>query len=344
MNATLTDEQMRARLRTVPRNLVADDAFFGDTSIIPGVPHTPDAERRAVDPQPYLAEYERVLAQIKRVDEARFMEMHKGTPYYMMGWLAYASRDYESGVFYMDAALEEDYKNHANPDGTPAAAFMFLNPNHPGATANHIAAEIGVEVDAQIARYAGSAGTTFTTNDLVNRFIKPFAQDSMQRSIVTALLTFTLEGKQRLMQMDVRSGHGGTLEPFLTHLFKGGLVFESILKRFYHGLQTPTGDPATTMGAYLSLPAARADLQLTSPGKALYQTLPRRSTLSDVLNALPRWRGQPLSERAAAIAYGVRNTSGHDLGWPANLNTIVYRELYEGLMDAILWAIERKYP
>jgi len=85
------------------------------------------------------------------------------------------------------------------------------------------------------------------------------------------------------------------------------------------------------------------DLQL-SPHTPLYDQLSRPFTFDDVLNALPGWRGMPFAERAVAIAYGVRNTSGHDLGWPANLDRAVYLELYEGVMDAILWAIERKYP
>lgn len=341
-NVKLSDTAMAARLQAVPRNHAAENAFLSDTSIIPGVAAT-EPDRRAVDPQEPLADYERVLAQIERVDGARFTQMHKGTPYYLMGWLAYTSRDYESGVFYMDAALSEDYANDANPQGTPAAAFIFLNPAHPNANANHIVGEIRAEVDAQVRRYARLAGTPFTTDDLVNRFIKPNAHDLTHRSIVTALLTFTLEGKQRLLQMDIRSGHGGTLEPFLMHLFKGGLIFESILKRFYHGQKTPAGPSAITMGQYLSLPTAQHELQLTLP-TPLYQTLARPFALTDVLTSLPGWRGGPLSERAVAIAYGIRNTSGHDLGWPANFDSTVYTELYEGLMDAILWTIEREYP
>jgi len=54
--------------------------------------------------------------------------MHKGTPLYLMGWLSYEIKDYERGVFYMDAALSEDVRN--NPAGwaqTPAASFLFLD-------------------------------------------------------------------------------------------------------------------------------------------------------------------------------------------------------------------------
>ena len=342
-NITLSDAEMLALLQTVPRNLVSENAFLSDIRFVPGIART--GQGRAVDPQESLAEYERILSQIKRVDPPRFGVMHKGTPYYLMGWLAYSSRDYESGVFYMDAALSEDHANDLDWQGTPAAAFMFLNPTHPQAAANHIVAEIRQEVDAQVTRYQALAGTPFTTDDLVNRFIRPSAHDPTHRSIVTALLTFTLEGKQRLLQMYVRSAHDGTLEPFLTHLFKGGLIFESILKRFYHGQKkTPAAKPATTMGAYLSLPTTRPDLQIAMP-TPLYQTLPRPTfTLPDVLSSLPGWRGAALADRAIAIAYGIRNTSGHDLGWPAHFDSAVYRELYEGLMDAILWTIQSKYP
>lgn len=340
-NIVLSDAEMAAILQAVPRDASAENQFLSDIRFVPGVATTEAG--RAVDPQESLAEYQRVLSQIKRVDPARFAQMHKGTPYYLMGWLAYSSRDYESGVFYVDAALSEDHANDPNWQNTPAAAFILLNPNHPNAAANHIVAEIRSEMDAQVGRYAALAGTPFTTGDLVGRFIRPSAHDSTHRSLVTALLTFTLEGQQRLLQMDVRSGHGGTLEPFLTHLFKGGLILESILKRFHHGEKISKGKKAMTMGQYLSLPNTRLDLQLALP-QHLYQKLVPPFTLTDVLTALPTWRTQPLPERAIAIAYGIRNTSGHDLGWPASFDTGVYRELHEGLIDAVLWTIEKKYP
>lgn len=343
-NIALSDAEMGAILATIPMNDVgAHEAFLSDARFFPGIART--GSGRAVDPQESLADYERVLGQVRRVDPARFAYMHKGTPYYIMGWLGYSMRDYESGVFYMDAALSEDHKNNPNWQETPAAAFIFLNPLHPDAAANAIVAEIREEVDAIVSRFAAVAGIAFTTESLVNRFIKPKAHEPTHRSIVTAMLTFMLEGKQRLLQTDLRSAVGGTLEPFLTHLFKGGLIFESILKTLYHGtpMPTPPGGAAATMGAYLRLPAARGDLQL-SPHAPVYDRLPRSFTFNDVLNALPGWRGQPFAERAVAIAYSVRNTSGHDLGWPANLDRAIYQELYEGVTDAILWVVGQKYP
>ena len=58
----------------------------------------------------------------------------------------------------------------------------------------------------------------------------------------------------------------------------------------------------------------------------------------------PNGGASPCLCGAIATVYGIRSTSGHALAWPANFSTVVYQELYESLMDAILWTVERKYP
>lgn len=254
-----------------------------------------------------------------------------------MGWLAYYLKDYERGVFYMDAALSEDVANNPHWQGTPAAAFLFLDPSHPDAAAKRIVNQMRAQVDAQVAKFAGVAGVSYTTYDLVDKFVRPKANDPTHRSIVTALLTFILEGKDRVRQLGLRSAHGGTLEPFLSHLFKGGLVFESLLKLHYQALST-----AQSMGGYLATSAARSDLGLSA--SPLYAQLPRPTcSFNDVLTILPAWRGQPVGERSVGIAYGTRNTSGHDLAWPATLDQNTYQELYEGVLTAILLLVKQRY-
>jgi hypothetical protein len=133
------------------------------------------------------------------------------------------------------------------------------------------------------------------------------------------------------MQLSIRSAGGGTLEPFLTHLFKGGLIFESILKRFY-------ANAGNTLGTYLQ--AGTPDLHLES---ALY-TRQGRYLFNQLPNLLKAWQGEPFHERAVAVAYAVRNTSGHDLGWQDVLkDPSLYMQLFEEITDAIFWVIQQKY-
>lgn len=335
-NFQFTDCEMAWILSGTPSDPFHDNAFFESQMYVPGIALL--AGGRTGNPHEHLAEYERVLDQVRRVAPNRFPGMHKGTPYYVMGWLAYKIRDFERCAFYMDAALAEDIKNNPNWDKTPAAAFMFLDPTHPDAAAQEIVGEARAEVDAQVSRYSLSVGSPFSTQVMIDRFVRPHANVAPHRSIVTAMLTFMLEAKDRLMQIDIRSIGGGTLEPFLTHLFKGGLIYESILKGLYLG----TLGGSATLGNYLSNGTVRNDIGIAIHNP-LYDQHPKPRTFPDLIAALPSWAAAPVLERAVAITYTTRNTSGHDLAWPATLDRATYAKIHEGILDAIFGVMDRKY-
>jgi len=109
------------------------------------------------------------------------------------------------------------------------------------------------EITSHVTRYSNIPTAALSLKELIGKFVQPFAANPSHRSIVTALWTFILEGKERDRQLSIRSASGGTLEPFLTHLFKGGLIFESILKQSYP-------HAGNTLGSYLN--AAATDLNL----------------------------------------------------------------------------------
>lgn len=196
-NIRLSDAEMAGIFSAIA--VGAEDAFLEDRRFVPGILLLEGG--RAGDPQESLEEYERILDQIKRIDPARFAHMHKGTPYYVMGWLAYYLKDYERGVFYMDAALSEDVANNPHWQGTPAAAFLFLDPSHPDAAAKRIVNQMRAQVDAQVAKFAGVAGVSYTTYDLVDKFVRPKANDPTHRSIVTALMDEVLNFLNRRKAM-----------------------------------------------------------------------------------------------------------------------------------------------
>lgn len=327
----VTDEQMRAILQKIPRDHDAERRLLFESPLyLPGR-HLDSLTNRPLQPHVSLDTYTGLMGQLYRADPPRYAIMHKGTPFYLMGWLAYDIRDYERGVFYVDAALSEDVNNNPDWDRTPAAAFIFLDDTNMEAAARYVTVQMRGEVSRQLERYSYLSGTVLSVDDLVTRFVRPQAIDPTHRSIVTALLTFILEGRDRQEMIAIRSARGGSLEPFLAHLFKGGLVFESILKRVY-------GAAAKSLGAYLAVGAG--DLLLT---KSLYATHTRYA-LDDLPKLLPGWESEPFQERSVAIAYAVRNTSGHDLGWQdIFVHSGLYSQLFEGILDAIFWTIGRKY-
>src|SRR4051812_12733046 len=56
-----------------------------------------------------------------------YRRAHKGTPFYMMAFAAFASNDFGTATFLFDAAVSEDLKNHPTQVDTPALLFMQLN-------------------------------------------------------------------------------------------------------------------------------------------------------------------------------------------------------------------------
>jgi hypothetical protein len=54
--------------------------------------------------------YELLLLILREIDEEKFYQIHKGTPYYFMGWVCYQLSDFQKAFFYMDAAASEDLR------------------------------------------------------------------------------------------------------------------------------------------------------------------------------------------------------------------------------------------
>src|SRR6266540_6902466 len=103
----LSDNEMKAILQTIPTDPDEEGKFLGDLMFFPGRLYDPQT-KKVVQPHDSLSIYEQTLLQISRIDPTLYARIHKGTPFYLMGWLAYEIKDYEKGVFYMDAALSED--------------------------------------------------------------------------------------------------------------------------------------------------------------------------------------------------------------------------------------------
>lgn len=257
--------------------------------------------------------------------------MHKGTPFYIMGWLAYEMKDYEKGVFYIDAALSEDVHNVSLKWMTlPAASFLFLDETDTNAATYGITVQVKQEVDLQLQRFSQEPKTALDANTLIGGFFKPHARDSSYRSILTSILTFLLESRDIRLNLKLRSSYGGTSEPFLTHLFKGGLIFESLLKRKY-------GIGGLTLGNYLT--AAKTDLELN------HQVYKRKDPyrFEELPSLLKSWEAEAFQERAVATAFAVRNTAGHDLAWQDIFTDELYLKLFEGIVGAVFWTIKKAY-
>src|SRR5450759_3226669 len=76
--------------------------------------------------------YENLLVRLMNADDAKYREMHTGTAFGYLSWLAFDMRNYQKALFYMDTGIAEDVRKHkdtSNPTGwlgNPGPRFLML--------------------------------------------------------------------------------------------------------------------------------------------------------------------------------------------------------------------------
>ena len=163
-------------------------------------------------------------------------------------------------------------------------------------------------------------------------FVRTLLTDPSQRTIVSALYVFVLEFGDRLLELELREGSaGGSNQPFTVHLFTGGLLFESLLKRCYPKNGNTNN---STLEDVLKTSHFLQDFSLTSVPQSSARTL---QAIYDAIH------GRGNIENAFSTAAKLRNTTGHNLVWDDIFATPQkYVDLFEQVMDAILFVIAKK--
>lgn len=303
-------------------DLSACDDFFGRWC--PG--NTLDSTDR---PFERFSDYENLLVILNECDSDKYKRLHKGTPFYFMCWLAFDMKNYEKALFYLDAGISEDIKNQESVwRDRPGSYILFLNiPDRQ--VAKRVVEKLIKTLDNEIARFNSINKSCITKESIVEKFVKNLIQNNKgNRTIVTAFYTFLLEFEDRHTDLLLRSEEGGSIEPFLTHLFKGGLIFESILKNVYPKYAFKT------LGNISSGIKDDTDFGFTVSTTAF--------SISEILAEINK---QPNGiEIAFNTTAKIRNTTGHNLVWGDNFNDPEnYKKLYEQQVNAILYLIEKKY-
>lgn len=67
-----------------------------------------------------LEYYEGLLTHLLETDSQRYIDCHKGTPYYFLGWLCFDLGHFSRAYFYFDLAVYED-RWHLHPPDAPKA-------------------------------------------------------------------------------------------------------------------------------------------------------------------------------------------------------------------------------
>jgi hypothetical protein len=252
-----------------------------------------------------------ILPLCARLNPEVYKKIHKGYPLYWMGMAAYRIHDFQSAIYYIDATLSEDLKNiPTNPD-TPPRLFLRLEGEDDRQAAKDIVqgaqetVEEYINLYNQILKESKLKTPLLNIDDVRSGLLRPAVSSDNPdiRSLASTFITFLLEFKYRDFQLNLRT-EPGTNEPFFIHLFKGCLLFESLLKN------NPTKKiQGTTLSPVLR--ELRKELDLPKDFSLGNVQLPQ--VLDEILNVDDR------ISTAILTTGRLRNTIGHNMGWSTQL-------------------------
>ena len=277
-----------------------------------------------------------LLNKCRAIDEDAFIRIHKGTAYYWLGAAAYLAKQVELATYFMDAAVSEDMIGNADPINapTPAMKYILLDGVAPEQAARPLVEAAQAKVQDSINVYNNRDGhrATFrplSLDDLRTQFIIPAISPGGEqwRSLMTTLISFRLEWDHNNELFDTCPPQG-TFEPFFLHLFKGCVLFESLLK---NNPNNPITLPPENSNLGAVLQFLHNDLNIRhdiSIGKIDFPTIVTNLVTAD-----------ESIQTAIEFAGQIRNTVGHNLGWVISLSKIDYQRLFQLVMSSCLHAI-----
>jgi hypothetical protein len=281
-------------------------------------------------------EIKRVLHLCRQIDEKSYKTIHKGSPYYWFGMAAFLLRDFETAVYFMDAAVSEDLRLDPPHYPTPATMFIELTgaPNNQAAKALVKVAE--EKMNSLISVYNIFEIQKNPVQQLsIERIRELFlskAVDTIEQkwqSLATTFISFILEYDQRVNQLNLVV-RPSSKEPFLLHLFKGCVLLESLLKE---NPRIPQKKRMLTLGKLLK----NLYLKLGLPGNPDISA----NRFQEVIDLIPSTN--KTINNAFMISGKTRNTVGHFLGWEIEITIEQYQRLYEMIGVACLHTISKLY-
>jgi len=281
-------------------------------------------------PHERFNDYETLLSLLRERNRGKYGQVHKGTPFFFLSWLAFDLRNYEKTLYYLDAAISEDVKNAGtNWINLPGALFLKLTTHEH--VAERVIRQIRTLLEEQLARFNTISNlSAISIDDFVDKFVTKLMQDSSTRTLISALYIFFLELRERQIELRLRSTEGSSLGPIIGHLFSGGLIFESILKNLYS--TKDNGDRIKTLGQIYQTTAFQTDFGTGVQTSA--------DTLQEILDAV----NDDSLLTAFCTTSRIRNTTGHNLVWDNIFNfSQNYEILANQIINAVFYVVEKKF-
>ena len=322
-------QALHADFKALKESPEAADSFFGLSQI----------HKLSSNPVSEIGCWMKMLEVLLGCDAEKYEKIHKGTPYYFISIASYVSGDFERALFFMDAAVDEDRRIHGDLwRQAPSGLFFTLETEHEDQAGIDIVRQIRDILETEAAEIFADGCPYLSHEQLLQRLVFPAVEGQGEvRSAVTALFTFILELSSRLQDLELTPSHVGSREPLFLHLFKGALVFETLLRVSGPGLEITRERAGATLGQLLKDERIFSQIGYEKPPIG-----PGGDTLED---AIRTYRADceaalPYQERAIRTTWAFRNRMGHSLVWMDPLDRNEYVGIYRLILGAIFTAIE----
>lgn len=291
----------------------------------------------AVNGNPHLALAQGLdlLNTCRKLDESAYTEIHKGGAFYWLGIASFLVHEYEMAAFFFDSSVSEDLRWGDDPvlNPSPAMRFMRIDGDDPNQAAHSLVEVTKKGFERWIDVYNSRPGnsTKITTQILRKRLFIPSINPEHKnwRSLTSAFISFCLEWDYRNLLFDVRI-NPGTFEPYYVHLFKGCLLFESLLK------ENPIKKPPQNLNTLgMVLPYLHKSLGISHDLKY------NAKQFSEVLDELDK--SDESIERSIQLTGMTRNTLGHNLGWESGLTKNQYQRLFQMVSSSCIHVVSKLY-
>jgi hypothetical protein len=286
--------------------------------------------------------YEYLMHLLKNENANKFTTIHKGTPYYFLAWTAFEIRNYAKAVFYMDLALGEDIRKSATTSdalNNPGGNLWKLIPAGP---ATRVIQQLQDATQQVLQKFQNRTNETITMDEFVNNFVlDSITQDVKNRSLISSLYSYFVEVDDLIDTIKIRSQNLSSIEPFLSNLLKGGLIFETLLKSAADRRNwiitdgRSTGNPPTTLGNFGHC----------SDFLTLFSISPNDfSTSAPDLSSIVASATDDQIGTSFSVTSKLRNTAGHDLRRDDIFqNPDDFKLLTEKQVNAICFVIKKAF-
>lgn len=226
-------------------------------------------------------------------------------------------------MFYLDAAASEDLR--LNDRSSPAVTYFLLEEKKEATGYLDLHIPTVFEFTDFIRRFEKNTNVQLFTEQLSSRFLKKeYFENVKNRTLITALFGYILESGLHERHLRLRSSNGGSIEPFINHLFKGTRILESILKLKAKGNSIEK--------LVKNLPILEVSHNLGGYNVSFRAALKKYHELKK--------EGNKNQDRNFVVSSIIRNMTGHSLVWSDEFQVGEdYSILNQCVESSILWSI-----